>query len=211
MHRITIFSCFFFLLFIGISQAQDIPREGEIIPSGCTDRFLLNSGKLVYRAETYQGLEELDEGRADRAYTIFIEQGLNGDLNALALAAMLCKAEEASPSRRTQRGSDKGTQSAPVCPVPAQFWEDSLISLLGEGEGNFILGLFGMELVEKDPFDRIDAYRSPVSDHSLRSARIGHPNGIALIFLIDGLLTEDSDEQFIPPPFARYPGVPRKI
>ena len=197
-------SIFIFFLGSGISQAQDIPREDEVIASTSDLTDFLNSGPLRYRIETYHGLEELDEGRADRAYTIFIEQGLAGDLNALALATLLCKADEANPSRVIQRVDRyTGASSTSICPVQAQFWEDSLISLLGEGEGNFILGLFGMELIDDAPLKYMKIFTPMVEDYMLRSARTGHSHGMSGAFLT----SENRGNQVFTPP-KNLPNIP---
>ena len=148
------------------------------ISSSSEDTDFRNSGAVQYQIETYEGLRMLRKTWDDKAYAIWVEQGFKGDLQALALAAMLCKAEETQPSggRWIRLKSDK--PPAPICPVPAKFWEDSLVSLLGEGEGYFMLGLFGMEILEHDPFKRMEAYKIPVEDYMLRSARTGHADGL---------------------------------
>ena len=79
-------------------SAQDDPdRDANVVSSNPLTEKLLNSGPVTYPRETYDGLETLRSGHADQAYAMWIEQGLNGNIQALALAlalaAMLCLAE----------------------------------------------------------------------------------------------------------------------
>ena len=192
------------LLLTGTSIAQDIPPDDEAIPSLSSREYIdfLNSGPLLYRAKTMEGLDILNIGLMDQAYSIWVEQGLGGDLNALALAAMLCKAAETLPASdwMIRWGSDKNTSS--TCPVPSLFWENSLISLLGEGEGNFILGLFGIELGSYAPFQTKN-YVNTLMDYMLRSARAGHPHAM---YLASSTSSSRTSQIFTPP--KNLPDVP---
>ena len=91
---------FLFLVLLAAGQGlaapstQDDPdREASVVSSNPLTEKLLNSGPVTYPRETYDGLETLHSGHADQAYAMWVEQGLNGNIQALALAAMLCLAE----------------------------------------------------------------------------------------------------------------------
>ena len=201
---------FLFLVLLAAGQglaapsAQDDPdRDANVVSSNPLTEKLLNSGPVTYPRETYDGLETLRSGHADQAYAMWVEQGLNGNIQALALAAMLCLAEEREPSAgwQVQFGKDAPPPS-PVCPVPAAFWEKSLVGMLGEAEAAFLLGLYGMELMDYDPHRKMDTYARPVETYMLRSARAGHPSGMYGAYLTG----ENRTGPFIPP--ASLPKVP---
>ena len=170
-----------------------------------------NSGPVTFSPETYEGLEQLRHGHADKAYSIWVEQGFQGDIEALALAAMLCKGEEIQPTPdwKMHWGDNSKGSPAPACPVPARFWEESMIKMLGEGEGTFLLGLFGTELMEYDPFRKGTVYIPPIEAYMLRSALTGHPDG-----MFGAYLTSDdrSKEHFTPPQNApEVPVIPERF
>ena len=201
---------FLFLVLLAAGQglaapsAQDDPdRDANVVSSNPLTEKLLNSGPVTYPRETYDGLETLRSGHADQAYAMWVEQGLNGNIQALALAAMLCLAEEREPSAgwQVQFGKDAPPPS-PVCPVPAAFWEKSLVDMLGEAEAAFLLGLYGMELMDYDPHRKMETYARPVETYRLRSARAGHPSGMYGAYLTG----ENRTGPFIPP--TSLPNIP---
>ena len=95
---------FLFLVLLAAGQglaapsAQDDPdRDANVVSSTPLTEKLLNSGPVAYSQETFAGLETLRSGHADKAYAMWVKQGLAGNIQALALAlalaAMLCLAE----------------------------------------------------------------------------------------------------------------------
>ena len=201
---------FLFLVLLAAGQglaapsAQDDPdRDANVVSSTPLTEKLLNSGPVAYSQETFAGLETLRSGHADKAYAMWVKQGLAGNIQALALAAMLCRMEEREPSSgwQVQFGKD-APPASPVCPVPAAFWEKHLVDMLGEAEAAFLLGLYGMELMEVDPHRKMDTYARPVETYMLRSAKAGHPSGMYGAYLTG----ENRTGPFIPP--ASLPKVP---
>ena len=81
----------------------------------------------------------------------------------------------------------------------AIFWQRSLISLLGEGEGHFLLGLSCLRLYEafraSDEAVALDAWRQAV-EHFRRSAAIDHEDGIDAAYLLARI---GHDVPFTPP------------
>jgi len=198
-----------FLLPAGQAPAAAPGEEGVVSSSDLT--YFRNSGPIVYSDASYSGLESLRKGHADTAYAIWVKEGLQGDIDALALAGMLCRMEEKKSSAgwKIRFGQGGDAPPPPVCPVPAQFWEDSLIAMLGEGEATFLLGLFGMELMEYDPHRIKMDYGPPVEEYLLRSARTGHSDGMYGAYLTG---ENRPDTGFIPPPeLPDLPVLPKKF
>lgn len=81
----------------------------------------------------------------------------------------------------------------------AIFWQRSLISLLGEGEGHFLLGLSCLRLYEafrtSDEAVALDAWRQAV-EHFRRSAAIDHEDGLDAAYLLARI---GHDVPFTPP------------
>lgn len=81
----------------------------------------------------------------------------------------------------------------------AVFWQRSLLSLLGEGEGHFLLGLSCLRLYEafraSDEAVALDAWRQAV-EHFRRSAAIDHKDGMDAAYLLARI---GHDVPFTPP------------
>jgi TPR repeat protein len=88
--------------------------------------------------------------------------------------------------------------------VPAKFWEESIIKMLGEGEGTFLLGLLGTELMNYDPFrSKTKTYAPPIEAYMLRSALAGNRDGMFGAYLTG----ENRDSEHFTPP-KNEPEVP---
>jgi len=206
------FSAFFLLillLFPVASGAETAPQQQRIVSNNNMTDYR-NSGPVTYSPATYQGLDLVRRGHTDKAYAIWVEQGFQGDIEALALAAMLCKAEEIQPTPDWKiHFGDNGKAPPPVCPVPAKFWEENIIKMLGEGEGTFLLGLFGIELMDYDPFRKGPVVYAPVIEaYMLRSALADHPDGMFGAYLTG---EHRNGEPFTPPKCAKCSRFTRKI
>jgi hypothetical protein len=197
--RTSAFVLILFFLFTGTCSAAE---KGKGIQSLSKLTHIRNSGPVFFTEAAYEGLEELRRGHADKAYALWVEEGFTGNLDALAMVAMLCAVEEKKPSAGWKVRWQNEPTSSPVCPVPAKFWEDNLISLLGEGEGTFVLGLFGMELMDVDPHRKKSDYMSLIEDYMLRSAVTGHADGMYGAWLTG----ENRKGAFTPP--AERPDLP---
>ena len=194
------FSAFFLLillLFPVASGAETAPQQQRIVSNNNMTHYR-NSGPVTYAPETYAGLDLVRRGHTDQAYAVWVQQGFQGDIEALALAAMLCRVEESQPTPdwKIHLGGETKKTPPPVCPVPARFWEESMIALLGEGEGTLLLGLFGIELVDSDPFKRGTVYAPIVEAYMLRSALAGNPAGMYGAYLTG---EHRNGKQFTPP------------
>ena len=92
-------------------------------------------------------------------------------------------------------------------PVPAAFWEKSLVGMLGEAEAAFLLGLYGMELMDVDPHRKMDTYARPVETYMLRSAKAGHPSGMYGAYLTG----ENRPGRLFPASLPKVPVLPEKF
>ena len=195
-------ACTLLLLITLIAPLNAAWAEERIVSENPITQYR-NSGLVSYSPETYEGLQQLRRGHTDKAYTIWVEQGFQGDIEALALAAMLCKGEEIQPTPdwKMHWGDNNKGAPPPVCPVPARFWEESLIKMLGEGEGTFLLGLFGTELMDYDPFRKASVVYAPIIEaYMLRSALAGNPAGMYGAYLTS---EHRNGEHFTPPSLKR--------
>jgi TPR repeat protein len=175
-------------------QVWSTTDADEVFASDNESTAFRNSGKIRYSPATYEGMRQFSRGHADKAYAAWVEEGWKGDLDALALAGMVCLMEETSPGPdwKVQWGDRK--ERPTICPVPARFWEDALVELLGEGEGALLLGLFGMELQARDPHRKETEYAAPVEAFMLRSAMAGNADGMFGAYFTG----ENRQREFIP-------------
>lgn len=106
-------------------------------------------------SEDFYAAEDLYyENKKPEAYDSWLEQAFKGDIYA---ASRLAAVIQANPDM--------------TWPVPASFWENWLIKLLGEGEATFLLGLNHAAMDSA-------ASQTLAEEYFLRSAKAGHLEGM---------------------------------
>lgn len=175
----------------------------RVLTAGCLLLLMPTWGfcKLDYRSPFYDEADVLSPaftktykdsylaGRSADAYTQWLKQAWQGDMHAMATLAALSR-----------------TQTPRFWPVPPEFWEQWIVELLGEGEGNYVLGQ--QYALISDTLAKGHLTAKKAEEFFLRSALTGHLPGM----FSAGFTAEGRDgTPFTPPALPRVDPIPLRF